>query len=123
MLRFAVRLVIALALCLNGFPVAMAHGDGMPMPAAAAADDGGAPCHETDMDTDAGNAAQPADHGGKHGGDCCKHGRCVCSCALAATVPTPVSSAAAPVDTRTALPVAHDVPPARYAVALRPPIA
>lgn len=126
LLRLAVRLVLALVLCLNGFfaPVAMAHhAVGMAQAAAEQAAEHGSSCHESDADTAdlAASTVQPADHGGKHD-SCCKQGECLCGCILAANVPASFVASVAPADTRTALPLALHVADSRYSVPLRPPI-
>lgn len=123
-LRLAVRLLLALVLCLNGIfaPVAMAQHGAM----AAEQKEAAMPCHEmaADMSMDHHDGAvhqggAPAD---KHHPDCCKHGQCLCSCVAASLPALPVVvQAAAP--SRLALPAIRDIAAFRYAVALRPPIA
>lgn len=116
-LRLAVRLLLALTLCLNGFlaPVAMAaHAD----PAAAAAQKT-PPCHGD------GDAAATAAERGDHGvPSCCKPGHCMCACVFSVSLPFGgIASTFAGRSQEVPLPPAVALPPARDSVPLRPPIA
>ena len=126
MLRVAVHLLLAFVLCLNGFltPVAMAQHADVPLAETAMADHAGS-CHESaPADPTAASVDQAASHGdGQHDSSCCKHGHCICGCVVAAHVPASYLPAPRVADVRTALPVSLHVADARYAVALRPPIA
>lgn len=111
--RLAVRLLLALVLCLNGFfaPVAMAvHGE-------AAAAETAAPCHGDAAESVVGENHDTADSTG-----CCTPGHCACACVFASSLPT------APRDGglvhRGPLPHLRDaaVRSARERVPLRPPI-
>lgn len=76
--RFAVRLLLALVLCLNGFfaPVAVAmHGK-------AAAAETAAPCHGDDTGAATGEPHDAADPSG-----CCTPGHCACACVFASSLP------------------------------------
>jgi hypothetical protein len=120
LLRLAVRLLLALLLCLNGFlaPVAMAaHADVADTAAAAA--EKAPPCHG---DASAADAA-PADHG-DHGAapSCCKPGHCVCACVFSLNLPFAVSGTLAGRSQSVPLPDAIAMQSARAAVPLRPPI-
>lgn len=127
LLRLAVRLLLALMLCLNGFlaPVAMAaHAD---MTAAhadvaettAAVTEKAPPCHGDAIAAD----AAPADHG-DHGAtpSCCKPGHCVCACVFSLNLPFAVSGTLAGRSQSVPLPRAIAMQSARSTVPLRPPI-
>jgi hypothetical protein len=115
--RFAVRLLLALVLCLNGFfaPVAMAvHAD----PATAVAQKA-PPCHGDEAPVDSASAG----HAGQDGlPSCCKPGHCMCACVF--SVSLPFAAGTGPVGRSQEVPLPRSVvlPPARDAVPLRPPI-
>ncbi|HSX61299.1 MAG TPA: CopL family metal-binding regulatory protein, partial [Tahibacter sp.] len=93
--RLAVRLLLALVLCLNGFlaPVAMAaHADAAAVEAAAAQP----PCHGDE----AANAADEAGHADS--GSCCQPGHCLCACVFSVSLPFAPGAGASPVRGRLA---------------------
>jgi hypothetical protein len=116
--RLAVRLLLALVLCLNGFlaPVAMAaHADSANVAAKQAP-----PCHGDDAA--AGTiATDRADHDGVP--SCCTPGHCVCACVFSVSLPFGADpGSAAGRSQKVPLPRAVALPPARDSVPLRPPI-
>lgn len=115
----AVRLLLALVLCLNGFlaPVAVAlHAD---MAAAVAQE---MPrCHGDDV---AGDSApvSPANHDGAP--SCCTPGHCLCAGVCSASLPVDIVAGSAMARSQTVpLPRAVALRPAGDSVPLRPPIA
>lgn len=115
----AVRLLLALVLCLNGFlaPVAVAqHAD---VAAAVAQDMPG--CHGDDGDGDSAPVT-PANHDGAP--SCCTPGHCVCACVFSASLPVDIVAGSAMARSQAApLPRAVALQPACDSVPLRPPIA
>ena len=114
---FLLRVLLALALGMQGLPTAFAmHGDANPVPAAMT--DGGG-CHE--HGAPASDDAPPA----PMTGDCCDDGDCACACAVAPMLSTLVTAEPvreAPAATTFTEPAAgHRAPPAVHR--LRPPIA
>ncbi|MBL8298874.1 MAG: CopL family metal-binding regulatory protein [Rhodanobacteraceae bacterium] len=117
-LRFAVRPLLALLVCLNGLPQAVAMT--APADAAAMAPEA-APCHG---DSSAADTATP-DHP-EHDGlsTCCKPGHCTCACAFSLSLPLGnASGPAASQSEQVPLPRAMGLPSIRISVPLRPPIA
>lgn len=126
-LRIAVRLLLALLLCLNGFlaPVAMAA---MPDAAVATAETAAAAdtamhCHGDDA------AAAPAAPAGDGGHDhakhpsCCKPGHCACACAFSLNLSDHAPAGDAARGRREQpLPRSVPLPALRDGVPLRPPI-
>lgn len=115
--RLAVRLLLALVLCLNGFlaPVAMAaHADSTTVAAQKAP-----PCHGDDA---AGTTA--TDHADRDGvPSCCTPGHCVCACVFSVSLPFGAGTGFVAGRSQTVpLPRAVALPPARDSVPLRPPI-
>jgi len=123
-LRFAVRLLLTLVLCLNGFlaPVAMAaHADMANATAEKAAIAQKAPpCHGDDTSAD---AATPDRSGHDTSPSCCKPGHCVCACVFSLSLPLNAIGLSAAGSQSVPLPHAVALRPARTAVPLRPPIA
>ena len=123
MSRFAVRLLLALVLCLNGFlaPVAMAaHAD-----MTAAVTDKAPPCHGDAAATDTTRAAHADSATNDHDSvpSCCKPGHCVCACVFSLHVPFAPAGVFAGSSETVPLSQAVAMRPARDAVPLRPPIA
>lgn len=112
--RLAVRLLLTLVLCLNGFfaPVAMAV-QGM-----AAAAETSAPCHGDEADAATDEALDLADASG-----CCTPGHCACACVFATSLPVSARDGSGP-RYREPVPALRDVAvsPAHERVPLRPPI-
>jgi hypothetical protein len=124
-LHIAVRLLLALLLCLNGAvaPVAMAA---MPAAAVAAAKaETAEPTRHCHGDDDAVPAAASDDAGHDHAQhpSCCKPGHCACACAFSLNLPGH-SFAGDTLRSRREQPLPRHVPlPAlRDGVPLRPPI-
>ncbi len=118
MLRTAVTLLLALALCLNGFlaPVALTAHSAMTEAAITTE----APCHGMDEAAD----LSAGDKSGAAHPSCCKPGHCLCACVFSLHLPGSVF--AGPVSGRDAdltFPPATALRAARLPVPLRPPIA
>ncbi|MEO8673415.1 MAG: CopL family metal-binding regulatory protein, partial [Tahibacter sp.] len=130
-LRTALKCLLSLVLCLNGFfvPVAMArHAGGVHAVSEVAAE--APPCHAEIAVTSHDQPSAPKSvhaHGdksasGKHGLSCCATGHCGCALSAAVlAVPslmTPYAAAARRIDA-----ASIEFATSRFAVPLRPPIA
>lgn len=123
MLRTALKLLLAVVLCLNGFltPVAMAAQ----MPVAAAQSEAVAPCHgdaAADAATPAGQTRQATGETPSHP-DCCKRGHCLCAALFSLQVPETALPALAPQTQLRTGPGSVHYASLGSAVPLRPPIA
>ena len=121
MLRFAVRLLLALVLGLNGFlaPVAMAAHADRAAATAPQAEHKASPCHGDDAAADSAST-DPAGHDSTP--SCCKPGLCVCACVFSLSLPIVATGTLAPRSQPVPLPRTVALPPARTTVPLRPPI-
>lgn len=121
-LRTALKILLAVVLCLNGFlvPVAMAA----PVPADAQMQaEAAVPCHGDAADTAlAKQARQGAPDSPAHP-DCCKRGHCLCAVLFSLQVPEVGLPALAPQAGAVGGRDGVDYASLRSAVALRPPIA
>lgn len=125
MSRIALKCLLALTLCLNGFgvPSAMAHAV---TPGSAAAPASSVhPCHEGMSDaaaTDRSNPDQPSGARGD-GRACCANGQCFCGCIVSAVFDVPLLAPALHVLSERTLAVDEPgFPQARSGVLQRPPI-
>jgi len=126
-LRIAVRLLLALLLCLNGFvaPVAMAT---MPDAAVAATTATGAAgtamhCHGDDNDAAPSAPSDDGSHDHAKHPSCCKPGHCACACAFSLNLSESTPAGDASRDRREQpLPRSVPLPALRDGVPLRPPI-
>lgn len=123
MLRTALKILLAVVLCLNGFlaPVAMAAAGHADAPTQAEA---AAPCHgDAAADTALARQAQQDTPDSPSHPDCCKRGHCLCAVLFSLQVPEVGLPALVPQSDSVAGRDGVDYASLRSAVALRPPIA
>lgn len=123
MLRTALKILLAVVLCLNGFlaPVAMAAQGAADAQVQAEA---APPCHgDAVATTDTSSQAQQDGPDSPSHPDCCKRGHCLCAALFSLQVPEVGLPALAPRTDGVARRDGVDYASLRSAVALRPPIA
>lgn len=127
--RIALKCLLALALCLNGFgmPSAMAHSGG-PVDGKAPAGSA-APCHEMQQGIGGAASSESMAHRGqqpqgKNDSSCCANGQCFCGCIVSAVLAVPMLPYLTHAAPDHLLPAdIADFPLAQSSVLQRPPIA